>query len=108
MGCNGTKAVNAALKDKVTSCRHYPRNPKSVDTALRDWRNLRQHCRDDLPPPAKVYKERTWKQDVFCYLRDHAANGSVLIFGSHDNSTLEMTPTDVHLSGHIVGHENVP
>lgn len=60
MGVMVQSAVNAWLKDKkLPDCRHYPRNPKARRyLALRDLADLRQHCRDDLPPPAKVYKRR--------------------------------------------------
>lgn len=59
MGVMVQSAVNAWLKDKsyqIVDITHAIQ--KRVDTALRDLADSRQHCRDDLPPPAKVYKRR--------------------------------------------------
>lgn len=76
-------------------------------TALRDTADLRQHCRDDLPSSGEGLQETRLKQDVY-YLEKPRRKTEALIFGSHDNSTLEMTQRMSTYLDTLWGAENVP
>lgn len=69
--------------------------------------DLRQHCRDDLPSSGEGLQETRLKQDVY-YLEKPRRKTEALIFGSHDNSTLEMTQRMSTYLDTLWGAENVP
>ena len=108
MGVMVQSAVNAWLKDKsyqvvdITHAMH-----KRIDT----WRYATWQIYDNIAAapalPADGLQETRLKQDVY-YLEKPRRKTEALIFGSHDNSTLEMTQRISTYLDTLWGAETVP
>ncbi|EFP7296746.1 phosphotransferase RcsD [Shigella sonnei] len=109
MGVMVQSAVNAWLKDKsyqIVDITHAIQ--KRVDT----WRYVTWQIYDNIaattsPSSGEGLQETRLKQDVY-YLEKPRRKTEALIFGSHDNSTLEMTQRMSTYLDTLWGAENVP
>ncbi len=117
MGVMVQSAVNAWLKDKsyqIVDITHAIQVDithaiqKRVDT----WRYVTWQIYDNIaattsPSSGEGLQETRLKQDVY-YLEKPRRKTEALIFGSHDNSTLEMTQRMSTYLDTLWGAENVP
>mgnify|MGYP000717387972 FL=1 len=102
-------AVNAWLKDKsyqIVDITH------AIQKRVDNWRYVTWQIYDNIaattsPSSGEGLQETRLKQDVY-YLEKPRRKTEALIFGSHDNSTLEMTQRMSTYLDTLWGAENVP
>ncbi|VDY98946.1 two-component system sensor kinase [Escherichia coli] len=109
MGVMVQSAVNAWLKDKsyqIVDITH------AIQKRVDNWRYVTWQIYDNIaattsPSSGEGLQETRLKQDVY-YLEKPRRKTEALIFGSHDNSTLEMTQRMSTYLDTLWGAENVP